>query len=81
MSDSDDRSGSNGADPTEARLRGWLRIITAGMLILLVAILALADTFGRPAGLRVSDTIFFAIIGALITVLFGEGAAKFIRRP
>lgn len=81
MSGSDDRpTGQPPSDPVEERLRRRLRVIAAIVFLILVAVLALADTFGRSADLHVSEFVFGSLLGALLLVLGVEGAARLLGR-
>lgn len=81
MSGSDDRDPAPGSDQVEElRLRGRLRTIAGFAILALIVVLALADTFGRPAGLHVSEVIFGSLLGALLLILGVEGAARLVKR-
>lgn len=75
MSGSDDRVGEPlPSDPLEERLRRRLRVIAGATFLVLIVVLALVDTFGRPAGLQVSELFFGSIMGALLLILGVEVA-------
>jgi hypothetical protein len=81
MSGSDERPAVHiPTDPLEERLRRRLRIIAGGVFLALIVVLALVDTFGRPAGLQVSEVIFGSLLGALLLILGVEGAARLVKR-
>jgi hypothetical protein len=67
-------------DPIEERLRKRLRVISGFTFLGLIVLLALADTFGRAAGLRASEFLFGALIGGLLLIASVEGAAALVRR-
>ena len=82
MSERDERlDDPSRTDPAEERLRTNLRYISAGVVLLLIVVLALVDAFGKPAGLQVSEVMFSGLLGALVVLLGLEGAARWIHRP
>ena len=50
------------------------------IFVVLIVVLALVDTFGRPAGLQVNEIIFGSLLGALLPILGVEGAARLVKR-
>ncbi len=70
----------NEKGPQEERLRARLRAVAGSTLLILVAILSLADTFGRGADLHASEFIFGSLLGALLLTLGIEAGARIIRK-
>lgn len=72
----DDADGSGG--PLEERLRRRLRFVAGVTLLVLIVVLALADTFGRGADLHASEFIFGSILGGFLLIIGVEGASRFL---
>lgn len=62
-------------DPDEKRLRRNLRYIGGVVFLVLISILALADTFGRSANIHANEFIVGSLVGAFLLIVAVEGAA------
>lgn len=70
--------GPVGSDPLETGLRRRLRVISGVTFLGLLVLLALADTFGKEAGLHASEFIFGSLLGALLLVIGVEGGLRWL---
>ena len=72
---------SRNTDPTEDRLLQRLRRITVGVMVLMVVLLVVSDTFGRlvdPA-FHASELYFGTLVGAILVLLGVEGISRLPR--
>lgn len=74
-----DTGGQPRRDPAEQRFLAKLRLISIGVVLSLVFLMAIADTLGRlliAPDFHVGDVIFTALLGALVTMLGFESIAR-----
>lgn len=73
-------SGSGRSDADDGRLRGRLRLVAGGVILLCIVFLVVVDTIGRlliRPDFHVGDIFLGSLLGALLLLIGVEGAARF----